>query len=427
MPKTGTLSNWFTSLFSSTSPRKRDEDGDYLISYNFFDTTPRFNDYSSDKEKLQAILKSPAVLKVFKLQCDLFSIGKIYVYEGENELPEDIALKMLDNPNPMQSQSQWLWDFMFWNMAGTAYVYLDSDIVKEDNITYLLDPSKMEWPLEFEKMQDKLILSKNTKSNILKQFVKYRYDDGSSIDIPISKIIPITDLSNGLGNWFKGNSSLDALHKVISNSEAALDSENINIRYSGKYMVAGKADPNNTTHLPMGDTEKKDIESKMNGPKHVHAVKSMIDIKRFVENIDNLKLPEAYMNAYYIIGSMFNIPRDVLEAYNEKGSTYENQEKSTAKHISYCLEPKANDLMDAISKRIGYADAGKNLVMSWDHLPFMQVMEADRQKVKKQQADTFCLLVDQGVPFEEVNQFLDTTFSKAEKNAKPTTTIASNN
>lgn len=410
----------------STYRRNPDEDGFFPIQYTLSES-PRFNDYGSDKEKLAIILKNPAVLKVFKLQCDLFSLGKIYVYKGEDEQPDDIVLKMLGNPNPMQSQSQWLWDFMFWVMAGTGYVYLDSDIAKEDNITYMLDPSKMEWPREVEKMQDKLVFSKKLKSDTDKLNITYRYDDGTTINIPLSKIISITDLTNGIGNWFKGPSSIDALYKAISNSDAALDSENINIRMAGKFLVSGKIDPNNTTQLAMSKIEKDDLERKVNGPKHVHANKTQTDIKRFVEDIGALKLSEAYMNAYYIIGGLYNIPRDVLEAYNEKGSTYENQEKSTAKHVSYCLEPKADDLMGAIGKRLGYDLLGKKILMSWDHLPFMQVMEADRAKVKAENSKTFCLLIDQGIPVEEVNQYLDLTFSKAEKNAKPTTAIATSN
>ena len=371
--------------------------------------------------RLAIILKNPACLKVFKLQCDLFSLGKIYVYKGEDEQPDDIVLQMLANPNLMQSQSQWLWDYMFWLMLGTDYCYLDSDIAKADNVSYHLNPSMMEWPRELELMQDKLIFSTKTKSDILKNNINYRYADGTSIKIPLSKIITVTDLTNGAGNWFKGHSAIDALYKVISNSEESLDAMNVNLQMSKKFQVSGKSDPDDTTKLPLGKEEKVDIESKIMSRKHVHANKSMLDIQRFVSDIGSLQLPESYMNAYYIIGTMYNIPRDVLEAYLDKGSTYENQEKATAKHVSYSLQPKGDDLLSAIGKRLSYDAAGLQILISWDHLPFMQVMEADRQKVKKMQAETFALLLDQGVALEEVNQFLDTTFLTGKANAKPTT------
>jgi hypothetical protein len=221
-----------------------------------------------------------------------------------------------------------------------------------------------------------------------------------------------TDLTNGIGNWFKSFSRIDALHKIISNSEVMLDSENINGRFSGKFMVAGTADPNDVTKLPLGEDEKTDIERKMQDHREVHAVKSMVDIKRFVENMGQLKLNEKYLHAYFLIGNMYGIPRDVLEAYNS--STFENQEKARGAHVSYTLEPKAEELMQALSKRFGYLEEGKELVMSWDHLPFMQVFEKDRAVTKEVNVRTFVNLIRNGVPLDEANQYLDTNFTKAD-------------
>ncbi len=80
--------------------------------------------------------------------------------------------------------------------------------------------------------------------------------------------------------------------------------------------------------------------------------------------------------------------------------------------------------MHPFAKRWGYIDEGKKIVIKWDHLPFNQVFEKDRAAVKKSIADTFTLLIDQDVPLEEVNKFLQTDFTKATKNAKPTVTVA---
>lgn len=314
-------------------------------------------------------------------------------------------------------------------MLGTSYCYVDSDVVaNESNKLYFLDPSKLEFPTSFEKEIDKIVLSARSEKLAQETIIKYRYNDGSYFSFPLSKLIITTDLTNGTGNWYKGKSRIDALYKIISNSEAALDAKNINVRYSGKFMVAGKADPNNVTEMPMGADEKLDIETKMNGRKSVHAVKSMIDIKRFVENMDHLKLGAQFLEDYFLIGTMYGIPRDVLEAYNS--STYENQEKARASHVSYTLQPKGNDFMSALAKRWGYDARNREIVISWDHLPFMQVFETERAKTRKTQAETFKMLLDQGVALDEVNEFLDTEFKTGEKNEQsqiinqPTTVTA---
>ena len=418
--------NWFTSLFSSISPRKKDQDG-YFPAFlsKILSISPQFNDNASDLEKLNTVLTSPAMLKVISLQCDLFSLGKIYVYNGDVELQDDPVLNLFDNPNPVQSRSQWLWDMMFWTMLGTAYCYADSDLPMEGNKLYFLDPSKMEFPKEMDLMKDKLILSKKTVSDIGKMLIKYKFDDGTYKMIPYERITPVHYLSNGTGNWFKSNSRLDALYKIISNSDAALDAKNINVRFSGKYIVAGTQDPNDITKTPMGEDEKRDIETKINGKKQVYGMKSIIEIKRFVDNMAALELGKAYLEDYFLIGSMYGIPRDVLESYNS--STYENQEKATAKHISYTLQPKGDDFMDSLSRRFGFTEQGKELEISWDHLPFMQVMESERAKSQKTKIDTFCLLLDQGVDLDEVNEYLDLNFKTGKANAKPTTSITTGN
>ena len=373
--------------------------------------SPQFNDYSKDLDKFKAVLTSPALLKVFALQCDLFSLGRVKVVRNSGkEAEQDPAIDLLNAPNPFQSGSQFLWDFMFWNMLGNAHCYVDTKLV-DSNKLYFLQPSKMEWPNVLENKKDKLIFSNAAQKQLIDTNIVYRYDDGTSINIPISRIISIQDLSNGTGNWFKGNSRIDALYKIISNSEAALDAENINIRYSGKFLVSGQADPKDVSKLPLTNEEKFDIETKMNGRKQVHAVKSLIDIKRFTDNLRNLELGKHYLESYYLIGQMYNIPKDVLEAYTT-GATYENQEKATAKHISYTLQPKGNDFMQALTNHFGYTN--KRLIITWDHLPFMQVFEKERVAVQESQIRTMAAMLKMGIDLEEINQFLKTDFKTGE-------------
>lgn len=380
-----------------------------------FNITPIFNNYGEDIEKLRVIFKNPALLKVFTLQCDLFSLGQIVVKDKEgNPIPDDPAIMRLNNPNPLQQRTQFLWDFMFWNMVGTDYCYIDSLIVdKDSNKLYFLEPQKIEWPVWLQQNSDKLIFSSAKQKELFDTVVKYRYNDGSAIDIQLSKILVMTDLTNGMGNWFKSPSRIDALYKVITNSEETLNSDNINIRYAGKFMVAGQADPENVTQMPMGVEEKEDIERKIDNEQPVHAVKSMIDIKRFVENMAQLQLSEKYLHQYFIIGNMFNIPRDVLEAYNS--STYENQEKARASHVSYTLQPKGDDFMQALADKWGYTEQGKIICISWAHLPFNQVFESERATKNKDVSIAFANFLNAGVSLDEINAYIGTNFKTGEK------------
>lgn len=403
--------NWWQRLFNKGNYQSTfDQDFGFV---DFVDSTPRFNDYSSTKEKIEAVLKNPALLKVITLQCDLFSLGRIYAKQNGEVIDNDPLVKLLQQPNPLQSQSQFLWDFMFWNMLGTSYCYVDSFLAQnENNKLYFLDESKMEFPKELDKLKDKLIFSINTLKDAGKLNVKYKYHDGTTINLPLSKINITTDLSNGTGNWFKGNSRIDALYKIISNSEETLNATNINTRYTGKFLVAGTQDPNDVSKTPMSNEEKESIEQKVNGNKQVHAVKSMIEIKRFVENMRSLDLGKSYLESYYLIGSMYNIPKDVLEAH-ASGATYENQEKSTAKHVSYTLQPKGNDFLQSLAKNFGYYEQGIILEIDWSHLPFMNVFEKDKASIRQTQITTLTALLKLGVDINEANNYLGTDFTTA--------------
>jgi len=409
----------FFDYFKGLFRKEYEEDGFMPLFSSIFGATPQFNQYASDLEKLAMVFQSPAALKVFKLQCDLYSLGRFIVTKDivttneKRERMKDPVLKLLKNPNPYQTGKQLLWDQMFFNMLGTSYTYVDSKVVDTQNKIYVLMNSKIWFPESLRKVADKMIFSEAKRKEIFETVINYRYDDGSMFQFPLNKLIINTDLSNGTGNYFKGNSTIDALYKVICNSEAALDSANINLRYAGKFMVAGTADPNNVAVAQMGEPEKQSIEKKMNGKRTVHAFKSMLEIKRFVENYANLELNTAYLDAYYIIGNMYGIPRDVLEAYNS--STFENQEKARASHVSYSLAPKGEDFAMGLTQMFGYDLQNKEIGLSWDHLPFVQVFELDRAKVADMKAQLYLDLLNNGVSVEEANTWAGTTFTTGEK------------
>ncbi len=377
----------------------------YQFGYDIVNASVLFNDISTEKKKLAMVLSNPAVMKVFALQCDLFSMGKIYAYDkDENQIEGDELCEKLKDPNPFQGITQFLWDYMFWNMMGTSYLYVQSAVVDPKNKFYFLDPSKIEWPTKMDRDRDKLVFSDLTE--IKKTTIRYRYDDGTFYDFPLEKLVINFDLTNGTGNWFKGASRLDALYKIVSNSEYALDSKNINIRYTSKFLVGSS---NDTSKMGLSEEEKNDIETKVDSmDKKVWAVKTPVQIRRFIENLANLQLDQAYLADYFLIGNEFGIPRDVLEAY--QSATYENQEKARAAHVNYCLEPKGNQFMDSLEKHFGYKEKGVNLVISWDHLPFMQVFEKERAEVAKIKIDSLTSLKQAGISIEQINAFLDTDF-----------------
>lgn len=339
-----------------------------------------------DRDKIKVVTRNPALLKVVALDCDIFSLGKVNKYDEGKLIEKDFLYSEKKKPNFKQSWTQLFWDYKFYlDIYGVAHLYNpnNSKVLNDNSSLQWLDPSRIEWnPSLLDKLKA-FVFSNKTWNEINKSTVNYRLDNGSVKPIRLDEIATFYDLTNiGDCNPMKGISRIDSLYKVIKNSELALDAKGINLEMSGKFMVSGQSDPENVSQLPMSNTEKNDIETKVRSNKKVHAVKSKIDINRFVENIGNLKLDESFFNDYFMFGSMFNIPRDILET-NLRGSTYENQEKAMARLIEYCQSPKGQMLTDWLENQFSYED----VKMSWDHLMFNQVFEKERAEKVSIQID----------------------------------------
>lgn len=380
--------------------------------FRVLNTATIYNTYYEDIQKLQMVLTSPAALKVFCLQCDLFSLGRVEVKDKKGKvIDNDPFMLLLQQPNPFQTQSQFLWDYCFWLMLGNSYTYCNSRVLDSSNKLYHLEPSKLQFPADLLKKSDQFIFSDAEFSQRNKQTITYRYRDGSTFSFPLDRMIISSDLTNGLGNFYKGNSRVDALYKIISNSEHALDSKNINLRYAGKFLVGSN---NDAAKLGLSEDEKTDIINKMEtNDKRVFPLKTMVEIRRFVENMKVLELGTAFQEDFFTIGGLYNIPKDVLEAYL-KSSTFENQEKARMAHVTYTLQPKGEQWMDSFEKHFGYNKEGKTICISWDHLPMMGIFKNDDATAKNMNVQTFTAMRSAGIPLEEVNEYLGTEFTEEE-------------
>jgi len=398
---------WWNPFYKKPIQVERDSGGNWF--YTMYSSESNYLKSTTDLQKMQIAFSNPAVLQIFALQCDLFSLGKIVDEQG-NEIQSSLVTK-LKNPNFFQTQRQFLWDFMFWNMLGNSYFYPSDKILNNSTQLYWLNSSCLEFPTKTCDKLDKLILTKESYQKILQLPIKYHYKDGTCKEMTLEQIKPFFDLSNGVGNWYKGCSRLDSLIKIISNVEQSLNAKNKNLEFVQKFLVAGKHDPSkDLSGTPMRGSEKRSIENVMNSGKSVNAVKQMIDIKRFVESIKNLGIDEAYTDSAFRIGKMYNIPRDVLELYSS--STYENQEKARMLHVSYTLQSKGDDMINGLAEYMG---DDKQYKMSWDHLPFMSVFEKDKSIVRMTDSRTFDTYVKNGANPNDVAKLLgiDLTFNNS--------------
>ena len=193
----------------------KDRQGDWWnMLYSSEDTRKCFK---SDKERIEAVLNNPAALRVWKINCDLFSIGKVNQYNDDgSEKEKDFLYDKLKQPNKFQTWTQFLWDYMFYVQCGAAYLYRSNNVITESTQLYFLNPAYIDWCDGWKDKLTKFVFSNVGLNDVLREKIKYTFPDGGVVEIPLKDITPFFDLSNGITpNWFKGVSDLDALYDVI--------------------------------------------------------------------------------------------------------------------------------------------------------------------------------------------------------------------
>lgn len=379
-----------------------------------------YDEIKNKTDRLKAILSCPPLLKVIGLQATLFSLGKFYVYDKDNnEIVEHPILNLLQNPSEGKSMSQMLFEYMFWNCFGDSYTYIHSKLLNnESNFIKILKNPLIDIPNSVAKGAGKII-NNTSKSDESKKTIKYFYDEDSNYEeLRWNRVLHAPNLIT-LFNETEGISKIDVLYKQISNSGFATDSKNVNLRFSGKFLVAGKADIDNVNEIPLTEPEKNDIVRKANRGDAVQAIKSMIDIKRYVEDIAKLKLDDSFMSDYQTMGLVYDIPKDILEAFSS--STFENQSLAAGRLVEMTVQPKADKFAGDLTQHFSLNNEGLRLEMSFDHLSFMQEFRKKMFQLKKDQAEVFQKLLQAGVTLESINSFLDTNFEINEVNNENTT------
>ena len=351
-------------------------------------------------KRLKMVLENPAALFIILMLPDLASMVKFKLYkegaeEEGNEIEDHPMLELLKKPNPMQTQKQFIWDYMFWRLLGSANMLSDSKALKSDakNILYWLSPDNMRWPTWFQRNAQTLFLSDRSITDLGNQKLHYK-TTSQNLEIRYKFLKQFTDISNGLLSWFEPPSRIDSLYKVIKNSDNLLDSKNVTSHLARKFIVSGKHAASDTATLPMGSAEKDDVERKVWSTKSIHAMKSMVDIKRFLNDLGEIeKLDKAWMNDAFVIGKIYGIPKDVIESF-EQGATYENQEKARALMISYCVQAGMDDLCVGLPDHFGVK--GYVLKATYDHLPFVQTFEKTKAETADKKASAFKKMVEGG-------------------------------
>lgn len=349
-----------------------------------------YNDCSIDQYALKTVIKIIA---------DTGKLANINLYEN-NKLKQKNYLYFYQNkPNVFQSWTDFIEDYLYRISLGTVYMYKNP--LGSFNAHYFLDYKEFDQKTKkyFDDFEKKLIFSENLPKE---NHIIYYGDKKQEIklkDVIIIHNEPPTEY------WYKNEKSLEAIRKIVGNSESGLDSKNINLHFLQKFLLFQKAGKDDMQLQVNGlsTTEREDIEKKLLSTRSLHVSgKSDLELKRMVDNFKSLGIDEAISNDLVLLAVYFNVPIELVADRGQGLSSQgEAKQKAFVQLITMAIQPKLQKLTDVLE-----FDLGKNeeVRADFNHLPFMGVLRKENAEQLKLNLESLKIAQELGV---DINQKLN--------------------
>ncbi|AGO47375.1 structural protein [Cellulophaga phage phi19:1] len=362
--------------------------------------------FGSKCDYLSLSLSNPALFTALDIRSTMLSRGRISVIDlnTEKEIPKDDFLKVISNPNPFQSQNDFVRQHEWFKSLGTNVVRIikirDSGKANDiKNVRYLnnLIPSCINWK-DVNKL-NQMVISERDFNQLQERVIEYTVGD-KKYPIKISDLEFFYDVSNGMVNdsVFKSTSRIDALLPSLHNISEAQKAKNINLQFSSKFVATNKAQEMNTRQ-PLEVDEKNEIERAIFSS-GIMATNADVDIKSLANDMRKLMYDESTAADAAKVFGTYGISKEVLSWFADGSSTYDNADAGMIDFIQNTIQFSADDFCNTWSNAFNYLEQGKKIVMTFDHLPSMQKVEVNRIEFIKTKAEILKALVDSGASFE---------------------------
>jgi hypothetical protein len=347
---------------------------------------------------------TPALLFISKL----FSQAEFKVVNKETGKAEKNhwLIKLLNNPNLYQTQSDFLESLQFIQIAqGKAVGYLKRPIgfsgAEDIDSIYLLDSDLIKWPSKYKdaNFRSKML---SAKAKSVSDNEKITYDEnGENLTIKIKDLIFFYDLPNMLHkNFYEVSSRLDGLRQTLLNTNDSLIAKNIILKTNGKELISG----GNNEHFPLAGDDKEKAESLLQNNyglgwfrKRGIVTKASINYQSLHIALRDLGLDESVKVDGNLIYTALHIPKDII-SLEAKKTTYNNFKESMVSYIQNEMQASTNAFADVLNKLID--DTDYKLVGTYEHLPIMQFILIERYEGISKKAKALNDLLMTGIPKE---------------------------
>lgn len=316
-------------------------------------------------------------MTVILMRARLYSQMHIkHVDKNSNEIKNSPYVTLLKQPNFFQSQEDFLFQQMwFLSATGNDYIYQIKAFANETpKALYNLIPSEIDFKKTLK--VNKFITTEKDKKAFGEQVVEYRLDN-QTYNIKKSELIPLYDMANGLScnSFFKSESRVKGISKVLENIDQNLKSKNKNLQFSSKYIGQNQSTGNEAQIQPGDRTAIENVLSK----KDVLTTNANVKYSHLVSDMKRLYLDEQFAEDANKVLLAFEMNKNVLN-YFSKDSTFENQSEGIISYIQNSIQTTAKNTMGSLSSQWGLIEKGEMLIASYDHLAVMQKVVNDKIK-----------------------------------------------
>ena len=366
--------------------------------------------YLNGKDKLEVSLCNPVVAACSQIRANLLSKAEFYQEINGERVTDTDWIKLLNNPNPLQSKQDWLIQYEWYRLAygwvyqrpyGAVGVQVPTSVFNL-NSRYTTFPNKMESPI---------IFTKDDERAFFEQTFSYDMPEQETKKIAFEDVMMYFDIANGLcddkTSAVTSPSRLASVIKSVSNIDLGLDAENKIIQTNGRELFSQDNKGGNLGMQQVMDSgDRDDIQNKLINKHNVsHGSRSVVTNKPVDWTNISMKLNDLGFvesgsnNANYICG-MYEVPNEIYKAFS-KGATFENQKEALIGMYEKTIQPVADDIANTWTS---YFELEHPIKASFDHIPVMQHTEDKKADKLLKLASAIEKLTRSGMSTESIEE-----------------------
>ena len=316
----------------------------------------------------------------------------VSVDDETDEHPDDEGLKLLLNPNTMQSSEEFIKQY---SRYGDIWA---------NNFLYPLKATKSSFPKELKWLPSGTIEIQKT-GKFYKQrkvediFSGYKTNvGGEEIIYSTEEVVYIPQDFDPV--YMKGMSKIPPLQLPISNINAALKTRNIIMTKKGAIGVLGAEVKDALGTQPLAQKERERIEAEMSKDHGLYETENNIKISNVPLKWTPMSYPtrelmliEEVEDSFSAILAAYGMDRDLFPS--TKGATNENKSQAVKSTYQNTIIPAADSLANIMTKVLG-TDPKRKYILSYDWIPELQEDQLKQEQTRSTKAYYLLSLHDKG-------------------------------